>query len=311
MSWTFISLSIACALLALGGLLLGAFCAAPLIAAISQIQARLKKLRLLDNFALQICRMGLICLVLYILFCLALAACLLQLPLQFWPQNLHLQVLYLPLAGLLWGGATLALLVFCWKACRQHKWLRLVLSLLSSLGFWLFVLSSLNLKLRILSLPELGTTASLSWQQLFFPQQPFLFWNLLAQIFCLALGACGLGAMLYFLLRRTKEDFGRDYYRFAQHLAARWSLLFILQLPFWALIFFRLKPWPSFIQSTLEQILAAAALIFLTASMGLGLRILRSPNPMRHKLSPVGCALFAWMGWSCICLSYTWVLIYP
>ncbi|MGM0424117.1 MAG: hypothetical protein ACQEQX_04230, partial [Thermodesulfobacteriota bacterium] len=300
-----------CAVLALGGMLLGAFCAAPLIAAISQIQARLKGLRLLDNFALQICRMGLACLVLYILFCLALAAYLLQLPLEFWPQVFNTQAVYPPLAGLLWGGAILGLLVLYWKSLKQQKWLRLTLALLSALGFWFFVLSSLNLKLWVLKLPVEASATSPSWQQLLLPEQPYLFWSLLGQFLCLALGACGLGAMLYFLLRRTKEDFGRDYYRFAQHLAAKWSLVFILQIPFWALVFFRLRPWQKLLQNTLEQFLVAGALLFLVAGIALGLRLLRSQHPMRLKLSPVGCALLAWLGWSCLCLSYAWVLLYP
>lgn len=311
MSWTLISLFISCAVLALAGLLLGAFCAAPLIASLSQIQARLKRLRLLDNFALQICRMGLACLVLYLLFCLALAAYLLQLPLQIWPPVFNPEALYLPLAGLFWGGAMLALLVFTWKRLKQQKWLRLTLSLLSSLGFWLFVLSSLNFKLWLLNLPLPESAASLTWQKLLLPDQPYLFWSLLGQFLCLALGSCGLAAMLYFLLRRTKEDFGRDYYRFAQHLAAKWSLVFVLQLPFWGLVFFRLRPWQHFLQNTLEQIQVAGSLLFLATATVLALRLLRSQHPMRLKLSPVGAALLAWLGWSCLCISYAWVLLYP
>lgn len=311
MSWAIATLLACCAVLSLAALLLGAAWVSPLVAAVSQIQARSKGLRLLDNFALQVCRMGLVCLLIFLLLALGISAYLLQLPVQFWPQELNIQSCYPTLSGLFGSGIVLGLLLLFWKKLRQHKWLRLALSLLSWLFFCLFWLSSLNLALQTLSLPQETAATELTWQQLLVPQNPWLFWGLTGQFACLALGSCGLGAMLYLLLRRTKEDFGRDYYRFAQRQAAKWSLLFILQLPFWALVSFKFRPWPQFLQSPLEQILASAALLLLLAALGLGLRLLRSQHPMRHKLSPAGCALLNWLGLSCLCLSLAWVLLYP
>lgn len=311
MPWELVSLAIPCALLALTGLLLGAACGAPIVALCSQALARLNHNKFLYNFALQLCRTGLVCVLLYLLLAGALLSCFLQVPLHFWPAAVPLQAIYLPAAALGWGIALLLLTNLTWKKLKQKKGLRLLLTLLSSLGFWLFAYTGLILKLKILALPDDQEVLLQAWNQILWPRDPYLFGILFFQFLCLALGAAGIGGMLYILLRRSKEDFGRDYYRFAQPQAAKWSLLFILQGPGWIWYFFSLRSWPELLQAQSEQLLAAGALLALVLSLACSLQVLQSKQPMRRKLSPILSAFLAWMGLSGICLSYLWGLLQP
>ena len=68
------------------------------------------------------------------------------------------------------------------------------------------------------------------------------FWPLLAQALVLSLAAAGAMGLLHLLWRRSKDEYGRDYYAFALRLSARWAL------------------WPTLAQLALQGWLAAALL---------------------------------------------------
>ncbi len=310
MFWELNRLIISSAVLSLVVLFLAATCGGSLIAVITQVWARIKNRKLLDNFALQICKMALSCIILILVLLGGLIIYLLQIPARSWPADFAPDIFYLPGAALVWGTLFLLLGTLFWKKLKSFKIIRLIVTLLSFAGFWLFVFTGLNLKLQLLASSPAQNWHRLAWEKYFFVQDQHLFWGLFTQLGFLAIGAAGLGAMLYMLLRRTKEDFGRDYYRYGQNLAAKWSLFIVLQIPAWACIFFQFKSWPNFLENDQEQIVASLILFLLLVPLGCSLRIIRSMHPMRHKLSPLVAFLFSWAGLSAIFLSYARILLY-
>ncbi len=96
---------------------------------------------------------------------------------------------------------------------------------------------------------------------------------------------------LYLILRRSVDDWGRDYYRYAARTLGRWVLGTFL-LPVFALGWI----WSSYHrvanlflpQLTLPSLLAAGLLLFAAILGGI---LARAEHPMRHKVLMVGLAL--------------------
>jgi hypothetical protein len=125
-----------------------------------------------------------------------------------------------------------------------------------------------------------------------------LFWPLLGSSLCLSAGLCGVAALLYLLLRRTRDDFGRDYYVFALKLAARSAAVpLLLLLPCLAWLVAAMPDELKALALTGQTAWAGGigALLFAACAGGLAL-VARSQNPLRLKGLIVGTGLGAWAG---------------
>ena len=106
--------------------------------------------------------------------------------------------------------------------------------------------------------------------------------------------AAGLG-LFYLIMRRNKDDWGRDYYRFAAPFLGKWQFVGgIGTLAVLAWLFLSLK---GIINLFLPQIFyaGAAGVVCLTAAMLLSLCLWFSENPMRLKGCMLGICLFLYL----------------
>lgn len=175
--------------------------------------------------------------------------------------------LLVPLCGTL----LLALYDLRWKKAREHRGLHIALGCLASAAikysYW---------TLAVLSVFFFwGTPATL-------PLSSPL-WPLLTLWVPLSLYVAGACALVYLVLRREKDDWGRDYYRFAAPFLAAWHIATGCGVLFWYLWL-----WMSARQTMnlfLPQIfypwLASIACLILGILLSLAVRF--HENPMRLK----------------------------
>lgn len=105
-----------------------------------------------------------------------------------------------------------------------------------------------------------------------------------AQTLLMAPGAAGCMGLIYLLMRRTKDDFGRDYYRWAAPAAAKWALVFPFHFAALAWIY-SLSPHPARAAFTEPVVLAVlgGALVLCLLAVVLWILVVRSEHPMRLK----------------------------
>jgi hypothetical protein len=97
--------------------------------------------------------------------------------------------------------------------------------------------------------------------------------------------------MGYLILRRNKDDFGRDYYRFALPQAARWGLALLAPAAIavgW--LGFRGMIWTPLLGASMA-VAGGAALI----GVWLNARAIRSHHPLRLKGGALTACLLAWI----------------
>ncbi len=125
------------------------------------------------------------------------------------------------------------------------------------------------------------------------PDPDSIFWPILVQLFLLAIAAGAVLGMLYLLYRRNLDDFGRDYYRYALGLLAKWGIFFAVLSPLtcvWVYFVSRETFDPTYL------ILPGAGFaLFLLFLILILLRIARSQQPMRHKPAVLLCPVLIWL----------------
>ncbi|MEZ0575646.1 hypothetical protein [Halodesulfovibrio aestuarii] len=198
----------------------------PLISAISQGIAKSQKKSFYDKFGKQFTRMCLI------YGGTALAVLTLGFARYLTIDPVMLQGPYqLPLI-LSTGVTILAVIVLtvyfkAWKTMRKQKGAHILLGLLSSVLLFAAVLCVAMVANVLQSLeyflPSMGTpleilTALISAAS----SKAFITYMSLGIITGFAL--CGTFGQMYLLARRDKDDFGRDYYKFAMPYAAKWAI---------------------------------------------------------------------------------------
>lgn len=223
--------------------------------------------------------------------------------------DLPLPAFSLELAGplnLLCGGLYALALIFLllywltWKPMRKHKGTHSFLGVLTVFFCLLALLVILAAKRTGLNNPELFSAdlspeafvASFSNLTLTSPFLPLVA-ECLAM--CVAAGA-GIG-LFYLLIRRNKEDFGRDYYNFALKKAASWALVsgsLCLFLGGW--LAFVLLPELRMLQFQQPKVIyfATGLLCQVLACLCWGL-VQAGATPLRNKPSVVLGACFMWL----------------
>lgn len=175
-----------------------------------------------------------------------------------------------------------------WKKARDHRGIHVFLGCLANLGlkygYWSLVAAVLIFFRGI----PLTSPA-------FLPQINSALWPLAALWPVMSLSvAAGLG-LFYLILRRNKDDWGRDYYRFAAPFLGKWQIVGgIGTLAVLAWLFLSLR---GAINLFLPQIFYAgmAGVVCLVLAMLFSLCLWLSENPMRLKGCMLAICLFLFL----------------
>ncbi len=267
---------------ALAVMLLGCAFGVPALAILSEIAGIVRQKVFMDKFARQAARLGL----LFIFSVLLGVAGAWAISIgylensgvwikydKFWDFSLYLCVIGLVLHGLYY---------FLWDKLRRIKAFHLFLGALGAVAMILFLaLMFWAVYRELMILPEI------------FPQPDSIFLPMLAQTFLLIVSASAVLTMLYLLLRRNRDDFGRDYYRFALSFAARWALFFAVISPVTCVwLFLVMDKGFDMTYTALPGGIFALSLIVLALVLW---RLIRSSQPMRNKAAISLCPLLIWV----------------
>ncbi len=198
------------------------------------------------------------------------------------------RVLKMTLAPLLAGWLGMTVYSGSWVALRRSKWLHRLLGGASLLGLLAGLYTCLNIGAAWMLTDE--TTASSLWEMIWLPAS-WGVWSAWAALVGNGVGAAGVLGMGYLVLRRNKDDFGRDYYRFALARAARWGLVLLLPVLIAAAwLGFRGVTWTPVLTASLAVVaIAVLALLWLSA------RVMRSRHPLRLKGEIIAACLLVWI----------------
>lgn len=137
-----------------------------------------------------------------------------------WLQNPVLAAPTIALVG--WTAGFCLVYRWSWKALRDKRGPHLALGVLGVMGAVGTLGYSLAGKLFAMRLPH-GHLGSIEVTDLLATMAEPLYWALLVQYVFLALACAGALALIWLVLRRRRDDYGRDYYVYAARACARWA----------------------------------------------------------------------------------------
>jgi len=185
--------------------------------------------------------------------------------------------------GFLLGLVFLVLYTLSWKRLRRSKGAHLAAGLISLLGLWGAFGWLSNLATGYAASRWLpGVELEAAWLWLFAVDHPLL-WCVCGLLVVLSLASTGALGCGYLLLRRNRDDFGRDYYRFAVHLGAKWALAAAGLIPGFVALLWVVRQWQWIPQDPVGAAVLGLALAGQLAALGLWMRLVRSEHPMRLK----------------------------
>lgn len=262
--------------------------ASPLIAVISQQLATSRKSTFYDKFAKQIASMG--C-TLGAIVLTGVAAATTQLMLKQpdilqGPTRLPLVIM---LCCLVFSFGMLVIYTLSWRVLQKNKGLHRLLGLLATATIMLSFSMAAGLTRILLTeghplpvdAPLLQTLAAL-----FTAPAGSLFWTSLTQAGISSVAATGMFGLAYLILRRNKDDFGRDYYKFALPYCARWAAVpALIQLPLPAYAFWKLVGKASHLSAFDPTMWCWSATFLLPLAAGsIWYVVTCSKTPLRHKI---------------------------
>ncbi len=189
-------------------------------------------------------------------------------------------ILALPFEGIFLSFFLCFFLYLFWNILKKTPILRILFSILSMSTIWLSIYLIINCKVVLLS-KGLYSLEQMNFSKLLIPSSEISI-ILLFIYLVLAIGSAGGANVLFLLLRRKREDYGRDYYKFAIPLSCKWNLSLLFTIPVTILILFI-----SYRENSLEinPILYTSFLlsIFLIGCAWINIKIIKSPQPLRLK----------------------------
>lgn len=198
----------------------------PLISAISQFVAKSKKKSFYDKFGKQLTRMGLLVGGTALAALVAGAVRLLTLTPDVFYGPLQLPIIVAS-AITLFSFALLFAYFKLWKSMRKNKGLHAQIGLITSVTMFAALFATMGVVKGVLitghPLPSTGTTSEIFLALYLGAGSGKL--HLLYLIAAIAgFALCGTFGQTYLLARREKDDFGRDYYKFALPYCAKWAV---------------------------------------------------------------------------------------
>lgn len=194
---------------------LGAF-GSPVVALLGEMTAKTKKRVFYDKYGQQVGRMGLILIIiLLVVDAVAIGIGFTRFP-KLYEQIFVADSPLIPAGIALAAFIVLAIPYFAtWKAMRNAKGGHMAIGMLAALASLVAVVLAIPEKLKLGIAPDavqpLADAAAIA-----IPMTA-------SYVMGIVSAAAGLSCA-YLVIRRNKDDFGRDYYNFSLKLAARWAL---------------------------------------------------------------------------------------
>ncbi len=285
----------------------------PLVALVAARMAIVRKRVFLDKFGSQLGAMGVVLGLSTLPFvvwtwCMGWAWGWLHLYLK--KPGMPLPEFSLQMAGegrLVAAGAYLLALVLLvlykvtWKSSRTRKTLHSLLGVLAALSSLVALFMALVVKRMVVTHPDVPLAVQ-DMQTIFsslsseVPGAPF--WPLFGEALGLSLAAAaGLG-LVYMILRRSKDDFGRDYYNYCLRYCASWAMaggLICLVMGGWLVAVLHPQVFRLELSEPKVHLFLAGLLCMVLACVSWGL-VRNSETPLRHKPAIVMGAVFLLLG---------------
>jgi hypothetical protein len=267
---------------ALAVMLVGSSFGIPALAFLSELTGHVRQKVFMDKFARQTARLGL---VFIISICLSVAG--IWTAFIYFPENsgswLNYELFWnFSLYLCLLSGTLFSLYYFLWDRLKKIKSFHLCLGALAVLSVKLFLaLLFWAIYRELLIIPDI------------LPDLDSIFLPILAQIFLISLSAAAVLTLVYLLLRRNRDDYGRDYYRFALGFGAKWAIFFILASPLTCVwLFLVVDNGFDLTYTVIPGAVYAFALIFMAMVL---CRIIKSDQPLRNKAAIGLCPILVWI----------------
>lgn len=217
------------------------------------------------------------------------------------------------LGALAWTFVFSLIYAFSWKGSRKAPQLHKLWGVLASLGAIATLATSLSTKLMVLMgapLPatgvELSTYLSRGMSSMLFTP---LFLQPVLEGFALA-GALGL---IWMVIRRNRDDWGRDYYNFAAKYCAGWALVTtLLATATEGYVYWTIMPTVANTphEALLPFLAGGGAVCALIACLFWSF-IMRSKTPMRNKFSMIMGLMLIWLALAGFSATSAMVFIQP
>lgn len=192
-------------------------------------------------------------------------------------------MLFLPLAiALALLGSFAVLYATTWRMFKESRILHKLLGLLAALAGLASIWFAFSLSSLLAILNQAGPAIVI--QDHFRMPAAASFWPMLSLVVMLALACAGGLGLVYAVMRRNKDDWGRDYYSFALRLGAGWTLLGLaLQTGFLGWLATYMPAGLALPVDSAPRIGVIAMASALLLAMLTYLLVWRSATPLRHK----------------------------
>ncbi len=211
-------------------------------------------------------------------------------------------VIALPFEGIFFCFFLCGFLYFLWDLFKGVKLLRVIIITFTTLSLWMCVYLITNSKVILFS-KGLYALEQMAFSRLLIPSSEISIVLVLTYL-ALALGTGGANLSLFLILRRKRDDYGRDYYKYVVPLSCKWNMVFLFLIPLillWILLVYR-GHLPELYPLLYTAFLIA---VLLCVIIGIDIKVIRSPQPLRLKevlfISPVisllidGCIIYMLM----------------
>jgi len=189
-------------------------------------------------------------------------------------------ILKLDIASILASFALIVMLFLLKNRIKNFKGVFVFLLLICCVLLWFGVYVALNLKFVVFT-QGIFELEHIYFRDILLPKQilpAFIGWNYLF----FSIGIAGSVSTFYLMIRRNKDDYGRDYYKFSIPVSAKWisSYLFGLTLTI-------VQTW--MVYGGIEKIsynvfyLLGALILLIGIELVLGVKLIKNSHPIRLK----------------------------
>jgi len=263
----------------------GIFSGGLLISLFSILLGKIKKIKFYEKLSIQMLRMSFFSFVLFFILDALFIYFLIYVS-KFKLQFEQINELFLKNSliqidiSLIFGGIFLLIILYLLKnTLKKYSVVFILILAIINILLWTGIYASVIFKLYYFKNNALNFNLEIN--NLLIPKDihpVLIFWS---YIF-LSIGVSSLYGTFYLMIRRNRDDFGRDYYKFSIPSCARWSysLLFFLTILIVKdfLLFGNFKQVPLMVWELLGAVFLVVLLVFI-----LNYRLIKSDHPIRLK----------------------------
>ncbi len=214
--------------------------------------------------------------------------------------SIYLQVHLYTVALLLAATILMSIFYAFWSAWKEHRLLLQSLAIIASCWYAMAIYCILCI-FHADTLFAQGIAYPLLLDNFLTPSLDASFWLILPYLLPLAFALAGGSACIWLLMRRSRDDFGRDYYAQMLVWCAKWArngwfLFWVILLGITGLDWVELLKQENYLTNT--QFLRSIAFVLMWLIPGiLWTVVIKSAHPLRHKITLVFTFI---LGMSCI-----------